>query len=142
MTAATDATATDATATAAAATAVAETHRQKHARLAGQLLAQADHKIMTGDLLQSSAKLWGATSHALKAFCESRGWGHGEYAQRAYAVKRLAAEKPDDESIIPAFRVAASCHANFYNDWMEFEDVDENRVIVRRLVEKILAEAE
>ena len=123
-------------------TAATETHRQKHARLALQLLAQADHEMLAGDLLQSSEKLWGATSHALKAFCESRGWRHSKYAQRDYAVKQLAAEKPDDESIIPAFKVAESCHANFYNDWMEIKDVDENRVIVRRLVEKIIAAAE
>ena len=120
-------------------TAATETHRQKHARLAWQLLAQADHEMLAGDLLQSSAKLWGATSHALKAFCESRGWRHSKYAQRDYAVKRLAKEK-DDDSIRLAFKIAESCHANFYNDWMEIKDVDENRVIVRQLVEKILAE--
>ena len=120
-------------------TAATETHRQKHARLALQLLAQADHEMLAGDLLQSSAKLWGATSHALKAFCESRGWRHSKYAQRDYAVKRLAKEK-DDDSIRLAFKIAESCHANFYNDWMEIKDVDENRVIVRQLVEKILAE--
>ncbi len=55
-----------------------ETHQEKHARLARQLLDQADHELMAGDLLQSSEKLWGATSHALKAFCESRGWRHGK----------------------------------------------------------------
>ncbi len=118
-----------------------ETHQQKHTRLAWQLLNQADHEIMAGDLLQSSEKLWGATSHALKAFCESRGWRHSKYAQRHHAVKQLAKEK-DDDRIHLAFKVAESCHANFYNDWMEFQDVDENRVIVRRLVEKILAEAD
>ena len=120
-------------------TAATETHRQKHARLAWQLLAQADHEMLAGDLLQSSEKLWGATSHALKAFCESRGWRHSKYAQRDYAVKRLAKEK-DDDSIRLAFKIAESCHANFYHDWMEIKDVDENRVIVRQLVEKILAE--
>ena len=122
-------------------TAAAETHQQKHTRLAWRLLAQADHEIMAGDLLQSSGKLWGATSHALKAFCESRGRRHSKYAQRAYAVKQLAKEN-DDDSIRLAYRVAEICHANFSYDWMEFEDVDENRSIVRRLVEKILADVE
>lgn len=118
-----------------------ETHQQKHTRLAWHLLNQADHEIMAGDLLQSSEKLWGATSHALKALCESRGWRHGKYAQRAYAVKRLAAEK-SDESIIPAFKVAEACHANFYNDWLEFDILDEHRRNIRRLVEKILDETD
>lgn len=122
-------------------TEAAETHRQKHTRLAWQLLDQADHEMLAGDLLQSSEKLWGATSHALKAFCESRGWRHSKYAQREYAVKRLAIEK-SDETIRMAFRIAESCHANSSYDWMEIDDVDENRIIVRRLVEKILAEVE
>ena len=119
-----------------------ESHQQKHSRLAWQLLNQADHEMMAGDLIQSSEKLWGATSHALKAFCESRGWRHSKYAQRHHAVKELAAENPADESILAAFRAAQACHANFYNDWMEFQDVDESRVVVRRLVTKILAEVE
>ena len=118
-----------------------ETHQQKHTRLAWQLLNQADHEIMAGDLLQSSEKLWGATSHALKALCESRGWRHSKYAQLEYAAKQLAKER-DDDSIRLAYRVAEICHANFSYDWMEFEDVDENRIIVRRLVEKILANVE
>ena len=121
---------------------VTENHQQKHSRLAWQLLNQADHEMMAGDLIQSSEKLWGATSHALKAFCESRGWRHGKYAQRHHAVKELAAENPHDESILAAFRAAQACHANFYNDWMEVQDVDESRVVVRRLVTKILAEVE
>ena len=116
-----------------------ETHQQKHSRLAWQLLDQADQEMMAGDLLQSSAKLWGATGHALKAFCESRGWRHGKYAQRHHAVKALAAENPADESIPAAFKAAQACHANFYNDWMEVQDVDESSVVIRRLVEKILA---
>ena len=115
----------------------AETHRQKHTRLAWQLLDQADHEMLAGDLLQSSAKLWGATSHALKAFCESRGWRHSKYAQCEYAVKRLAIAKSDE-----TIRIAEACHANFSYDWMEISDVDENRIIVCRLVEKILAEVE
>ncbi len=118
-----------------------ESHRQKHSRLAWELLGQADHELMAGDLLQSSEKLWGAVSHALKAFCESRGWRHGIDGQREYAVKRLAEER-GDEGIVPSFKVAESCHANFYYDWMEVKDLDENRVIVRRLVEKILAGVE
>ena len=105
-------------------TAAAETHRQKHTRLAWQLLNQADHEMMAGDLLQSSEKLWGATSRALKALCESRGWRHSKYAQREYAVKQLAKEN-DDDSIRLAYRVAEICHANYSYDWMEFEDVDE-----------------
>ena len=114
-----------------------ETPQEKHALLARQLLDQADHEMMAGDLLQSSEKLWGATSHALKALCESRGWRHGKYAQREYAVKRLTAEL-NRPAILDAFRVAEACHANFYNDWLTAVELEENRQAIHRLVETIL----
>ena len=44
-----------------------ETHRQKHARLARQLLDQADHTLMTYDLPLTGEKLWHATLHSVKA---------------------------------------------------------------------------
>ena len=119
------------------ASAQSETHQQKHARLARQLLDQADHEMMAGDLLQSSEKLWGATSHALKALCESRGWRHSKYAQREHAVKRLAVER-DRPAILDAFRIAEACHANFYNDWLTAEELEENRQSIHRLIATIL----
>ena len=114
-----------------------ETRRQKHARLARQLLDQADHELLAGDLLQSSEKLWGATSHALKAFCESRGWRHSKYGHRQEAVKRLAAERAD-ESISLSFKIAEACHANFYNDWLTAEELEENRESIHKLIATIL----
>ena len=114
-----------------------ETHQQKHARLARELLDQADRELMAGDLLQSSEKLWGATSHALKALCESRGWRHGKYAQREHAVKRLTVER-DRPAILDAFRIAEACHANFYNDWLTAEELEENRQSIRGLIATVL----
>ena len=117
--------------------AASETHQQKHARLARQLLDPADHEMTAGDLLQSSEKLWGATSHALKALCESRGWKHSKYAHREQAIKRLAAEQ-EDESIRASFRIAEACHANFYNDWLSAKELEDNREVIQRLVSEIL----
>ena len=116
-----------------------ETRQQKHTRLAWQLLDQADYELADGDLLQSSEKLWGATSHALKAFCESRGWRHGKYAQREYAVKRLVAEW-NRPAILDEFRVAEACHANFYNDWLTAVELEENRQAIYELITAILGE--
>ena len=120
-----------------------ETHQQKHTRLARRLLAQADHELLAGDLLQSSEKLWGATSHALKALCENRGWecAGDDYVHLIDFVKRLAAER-NDETIKLAFLMASHCRANSQYDWMEFDDLDENRVCIRQLVGKILADVE
>ncbi len=118
-----------------------ETKTQIHASTAWRLLAEADHTLMTQDLPLTGEKLWQATLHAVKAICISRGWEHAgddAYVQLLDFVKRLAAEK-DDETIKLGFLIAHHCHANFQYDWMEFEDLDENRVRIRRLVEKILA---
>lgn len=120
-----------------------ETHQQKHARLARRLLDQADHELMACDLLQSSEKLWGATLYAVKALRASRGWecADNDRAQPLNLMQRFAAEK-NDETIKLAFLIASHCHANSQYDWMEFDDLDENRVRIRQLVEKILADVE
>ena len=114
-----------------------ETNQQKHTRLAWQLLNQADHELTAGDLLQSSEKLWGATSHALKALCESRGWRHSKYGHRQEAVKRLAVER-NDESISLSFKIAEACHANFYNDWLSAAELEENRHAIHGFIVSVL----
>ena len=114
-----------------------ETPTEKHTRLAQKLLRDASREIAAGDLVQGSEKLWGATTQALRAYCASRGMPHGKYAQRRQAALRLASER-DDESIRFVYGLAQSCHANFYNDWMEQDDLDDLLPDIQRLVEKIL----
>ena len=66
-------------------------------------------------------KLWGATSQALKAYCASHGMAHSKYANRRHAAFQLA-DQLDNPFVRATFGVAESCHANFYNDWMEQEN--------------------
>ena len=108
-----------------------------NARIARKFLDDADREFVAGDLLQSSEKLWGAVSHALKALCRQRNWRHAKYAHRRDAAQRLAAEL-GDPTLFRDFQIAQSCHANFYNDWMYAEDVDSARIHIRETVEKIL----
>ena len=115
-----------------------ETPAEKHTRLARKLLADASREIAAGELVQGSEKLWGATTQALRAYCASRGMHHGKYAQRRHAALQLASERNDD-SIRLVYHLAQSCHANFYNDWMEQEDLDGYLPDIQRLVEKILS---
>jgi len=114
-----------------------ETPTEKHTRLAEKLMRDARREIAEGELVQGSEKLWGAASQALKAYCASHGIPHGKYAQRRHAALQLADERGDD-SIRLAFKLAESCHANFYNDWMEQEDLDSHVADIRTFVEKIL----
>ena len=114
-----------------------ETPTEKHTRLAEKLMHDASREIAEGELVQGSEKLWGAASQALQAYCSNHGMRHGKYAQRRHAALALADERGDD-SIRLAFDLAESCHANFYHDWMEQEDLDSHVADLRTFVEKIL----
>ena len=118
----------------------AESTTEKHARLARQLLEDARREIAAGDTVQGSEKLWGATSQALKAYCESQGLSHGKYAHRRNAVFELA-ERLDNPFVRSTFGVAESCHSNFYNDWMEQEHLDGYLPDIETLVNIILDSA-
>lgn len=118
----------------------AESTADKHARLARQLLEDARREITAGDTVQGSEKLWGATSQALKAYCESRKLPHGKYAHRRHAVFELA-ERLNNPFVRATFGVAQSCHSNFYNDWMEQEDLDGYLPDIETLVNIILDSA-
>ena len=114
-----------------------ETPTEKHTRLAEKLMGDASREIAEGELVQGSEKLWGAASQALKAYCASHEMPHGKYAQRRHAALALADARGDD-SIRLAFKLAEACHANFYNDWMEQEDLDSHVADIRTFVDKIL----
>ena len=116
---------------------LSESTPEKHTRLARQLLDDAEREIALGDLAQGGEKLWGATSQALKAYCASRGLPHGRYAHRRRAVLDLAIEQ-GNPSIRQSFGIAQSCHANFYNGWMEREDLVIYLLDIKELVRIIL----
>lgn len=113
------------------------TQFETYTRLAETLMNQAGREIADGDLVQGSEKLWCVASQALKAYCASHRMPHGKYAQRRHAALELA-EKRGDEAIRLAFKLAESCHANFYNDWMEQEDLDSHLADIRTFVDKVL----
>ena len=117
-----------------------ETQQKKHVRIARQFLDAADKLFDEGDIIQTSEKLWGATNHAAKVLCLSRGWRHSKYAHLKEGVQRLA-EEIGDSSLPLVFKVAQGNHINFYDDFMTAEAVDEDRRMVRALVEKLLAAA-
>ncbi len=110
---------------------------EKHADLARWMLEQAKEEIAAGDLPQGAEKLWGATTQALKSYCASRGLPHGKYQHRRRALMDLALEQRNP-SLRLAFGIAQSCHSNFYNDWMEQEDLDSYIPDIEELVRTLL----
>ncbi len=110
---------------------------EKHADLARRMLEQAKEEIAAGDLPQGAEKLWGATTQALKSYCASRGMPQGKYQHRRGALMDLALQL-GNPSLRLAFGIAQSCHSNFYNDWMEQEDLDSYIPDIEELVQTLL----
>ena len=109
-----------------------------HIETAQGFLEAADKELAGGDVLQGSEKLWGAASHAVMAAARERGWDHGRHGAMKAAVRRLA-EESGDPALVAEFAVARSFHANFYHDFMEDDDIEDNRVVVRGFVERVTA---
>ena len=118
-----------------------ETQRQKHIRIARHFLEAADELFDQGDYVQTSEKLWGAATHALKALCIRRRWRHGKYAQIREAAGRLTQETGDG-LFEAGYGFAYAQHLNFYTDAMEVHDIDFYRPTIRQMVESVLAAAE
>ena len=117
----------------------AESLSGKHTRLARQFLDDARREIAGGDTAQGGEKLWGAASHALKAYCASRNIPHAKYAHRRQAVRELEGRLANP-SLWLSFRVAEACHANFYNDWMEQEELEEDLQYIEEFVAIVLSQ--
>ena len=110
---------------------------EDHARQARVFLEQSDHEFAKGDVLQASEKLWGATSHAIKAVAEQRGWDHGKNSHRRLVVRRLA-EEYEEFWLRAGYAAAEQFHANFYNNFMEDDAIEDYRPIVHELVKRLL----
>ena len=105
---------------------------------AQDFLTKSDGCFAEGDVLQGSEKLWGAAAHAVMAMAQERGWDFGSH----YAIRQVAlrlADEMEDERISLGLGVAEKFHANFYHNFMEDSELDMNRPLAQRFVERILS---
>ena len=114
-----------------------ETLVEKHTRLAWKTLSDAEREIEAGDYPQAAEKLWGAASHAMKAYCASHGLPHSKYQHRRHATFELA-DKSGNPYVRAVFGIAESCHSNFYNDWMERSHLEGYLPDIQALVRIVL----
>ena len=110
---------------------------EDHARQASVCLEQSEQEFAKGDVLQASEKLWGATSHAIKAVAEQRGWDHGKNSHRRLVVRQLA-EEYEEFWLRAGYAAAEQFHANFYNNFMEDDAIEDYRPIAHGLVKRLL----
>lgn len=113
-----------------------ESESKEYARTALSLLDEADWEFGRCNIGLTSEKLWEAAANAIKAVCVCRGWQHEEYEHLQDAIKLLRKETGDD-SLYTGFRIAHN--GQLFVGSMEEDDVDTDRPIVRRLVNKLLA---
>ena len=111
---------------------------QGHMETAQGFLEAADRELAAGDVLQGSEKLWGAAAHVVMSVARERGWDHGKHGAMKAAVRRLADEN-GNRMLLAGFTAARALHANFYHDFMEDDDVEDARLLVRDFVERMTA---
>jgi hypothetical protein len=108
----------------------------KYRRLNGKYLADAEQLLAGGDYVQASEKFWGAVAQMVKLVAASRRWRHSSHRDLRGTVSRLFRET-DDQDLLRLFSVAESLHANFYEDYLQPEDVRVYAEDIRRLIEKL-----
>ena len=99
-------------------------------------LSKAREQLEAGDLEQASEKAWGAAAVIVKAVAEARGLEHEKHGH-LFGVVRVLARETSDRELRGLFHVANGLHSNFYENWLDTDDVVEGLEDVERFVEKI-----
>ena len=107
---------------------------QTHLEVSRNFLVHAREQLALGDSLQASEKGWGAAAHAVKAVAERRGWRRRSHNDLFRAINRISAEM-DRNDVLDLFSIANALHQNFYEGWMEDENIDRGLVGVARLLD-------
>ena len=115
----------------------AEMTVDEHVQTALEFLDHSDREFASGDNLQGSEKLWGAASHAVTAIAKQRGWPFAKYKARTDAANKIAQEY-NDPVLRYGLSVARQFHNNFYRDFMEDEDIEDDRPKVQDFVHRVV----
>ena len=111
---------------------------QEHWGAARDFLNVVDAGAAAGRPLLPSELMWGAATHAIRAYARWRGWRVGK-SQRLIELLDLIVADCGDASLPEGFGKAGLLHANFYNGFMDDDAVAENQAIVRNFAERVLA---
>ncbi len=98
-----------------------------------EFILRAEEQLALGSSLQASEKGWGAAAHAVKAVAEHRGWRHNSHRDLYRAVHRITSETARGE-INSLFGSANALHQNFYEGWMEDENIALSLSDIKRLL--------
>ena len=111
---------------------------QEHWGAARDFLNVVDAGAAAGRPLLLSELMWGAATHAIRAYARWRGWRVGK-SQRLVELLDLIVTDCGEASLSEGFAKAALLHANFYNGFMDDDAVAEHQADVRNFAERVLA---
>ncbi len=115
-----------------------EMNSQEHAQTARDFLVASDREFAAGDDLQGSEKLYGAATHVVSALAQQRGWQYRSHRSMKNAAFRLADEY-DDPLVLAGFLAAERFHIHFFHQDLEDYEIELNRPVVHRFVNRMLA---
>ena len=101
-------------------------------------LAQSDEEFASGDTRQGAEKLYGAASQVVIAASKQRGWDHRSHRANKNTITRLSDEY-GDLFIVAGFGLAEKFHVHFFHGNLEDYEIDTDRPIVHRYVERMAA---
>lgn len=110
--------------------------QERYLGLNGKYLNDAEALLSKKDYSQASEKFWGACAEMVKAVAARRGTGLGSHRSLGEFVAVLDRERPGWE-LLRLFNAANSLHANFYEDWLPPEAVDDGAEAVREMVQRL-----
>ena len=111
---------------------------REHWDAANDFLRVMDEGLAVGRPLLAGEVMWGAATHAVRAYARWSGWRTGKSPRLVELVERIVQEQ-NDIFLRDGFSKAALLHANFYNGFMDAAAVTENQAIVRIFAERVLA---
>ena len=104
--------------------------------LSEKYLGEAKELLNKGDIVQSSEKLWGATSLTVKTVAARRGLKLEKHGSLWSFISKLSKES-GDKDIITLFQVANSLHWNFYENQMNKEVLEIATGNIEKLIAKL-----
>ena len=110
----------------------------EHVRTARDFLVRSDQYFAVDDRLQGSEKLWGAAAHSILALSRIRRWSLGSHSRIRENAARISRELGESQ-LWTDFDSAERFHANFYHDYMTESDIDVERPLVHRFVNRVLS---
>ena len=96
----------------------------KYVELSRRYMGQAREELEIADFNQASEKAWGAVACGVKAVAEQREWNHRQHSLLFDVAGQLAdeLERPD---LRERFRGANTLHQNYYEGWMDEDEVED-----------------